>query len=55
MSDGPHASRSEGIAEHRGSHKRLAKIRMRGNFSIELWVLIVLVLLVFLVSLRNLP
>jgi hypothetical protein len=49
MADGPHNKRTGGAQCYRGTRKRLARIRLRGNSSIELWLFIVLVILLFAV------
>jgi len=49
MADGPHQKRMGGAQRYRSTRKRLAKIRLRDNSSVELWLFIVLVILLFAV------
>jgi hypothetical protein len=48
-SEGPHRSTREIGRLDRGSRKRLRRITLRGNWSIGLWFIVVMVLLLYLV------
>ena len=51
---GPQASRPSRVRVHRGSRKRVARIRLKGNGSMELCILIVVLLLALLVIMPRL-
>jgi len=44
-SDGPHTGRVGRSRSYRGSRKRIRRITIRGNMSVEFWTLLVLTLI----------
>jgi hypothetical protein len=46
---GPHDSRPGTGKDYRGSRKRLREITMKGNWSIEMWLLVIAALIILFV------
>jgi len=49
--DGPHASGQRPPKMFRGSHARLRRVTLRGNWSTEIWIFVALVLFLLFVAL----